>query len=345
MNSVYILRFFFLILLAVAGWVLPLGLNEPDKPIVLLPWQGTFWGLVIGLGVIFVDRVLKGFSLRAFSVATFGLLLGCVMAWLIRSSGIFYYVPEKTLWVINLGVYLSFSYIGMVLALRSNRDDFSLIIPYVRFVREQAPEPNVILDTSSIIDGRIADVIRTGFIQGTIYIPHFVLHELQMVADSADPARRARGRRGLDLVRQIQEEGKVDIKISDHDYPDEKEVDGKLVRAAKVLGAKIITTDYNLNKVAEIQKIHTLNINDLANALKTSMIPGDVINGLKLVREGREHGQALGYLADGTMIVVNNSHRHIGHEVDAKVISVLQTSAGRMVFADLDRDVNGTHTH
>lgn len=299
------------------------------------PILGLCVGMVIGLMVILVDRLLKGFSLRAFSSATFGLILGCVMAALIMNSGLLEYVEQKrTVWLIRLVCYMSFGYLGMMLALRSNKDDFSLIIPYVRFTRQDSPEQNMLLDTSVIIDGRIADLVKTGFITGTIFVPRFILSELQSVADSSDATKRARGRRGLDILKMIQSDKNFEVKIIDNDPVEEATIDGKLVRLARLLSARIFTNDYNLNKVAEIQKVHVLNINDLVNALKTAVLVGDDVS-LRLIKEGREAGQAIGYLTDGTMIVVNHGGARIGQEVNVRVVSVLQTSAGRLVFGEI----------
>src|SRR5208282_3877399 len=218
-------------------------------------------GIVIGFGfgwlMIAIDEMLKGFSLRAFSATTFGLLLGTVVALLIDRSGLFENVDERpTRWLIRLSLFLSFSYIGIVLAMRSNKEDFSLIIPYVRFAPQNKPDNLLLLDTSVIVDGRIADLIEANFVEGLIVVPRFVLKELQQIADSNDPIKRARGRRGLEVLNRIQRNTRNEVKIHDGDFPDEKEVDAKLVRLARNLGAKLYTNDYNLGKVAELQKVN-----------------------------------------------------------------------------------------
>ncbi|MBO8141265.1 MAG: TRAM domain-containing protein [Firmicutes bacterium] len=189
-----------------------------------------------------------------------------------------------------------------------------------------------ILDTSVIIDGRIADVASTGFLEGTLLVPAFVLKELQLIADSSDVLKRNRGRRGLDVLQRIQKESKVAVEILDPDEDDGTEVDLKLVRLAKRLGAKVLTNDFNLNKIAELKGVDVLNINELANAMKPVVLPGEEMV-VHVIKDGKEHGQGVGYLDDGTMIVVDGGRRFIGESVGVMVTSVLQTAAGRMIFA------------
>jgi uncharacterized protein YacL len=189
-----------------------------------------------------------------------------------------------------------------------------------------------ILDTSVIIDGRIADICRTGFIEGALVIPSFVLEELQHIADSSDVLKRNRGRRGLDILNKIQKELKVKVQIYEGDFEDVSEVDSKLIKLAKVLNGKVVTNDFNLNKVCELQGVPVLNINDLANAVKPVVLPGEELT-VQVIKDGKEHGQGVAYLDDGTMIVVEGGRDYIGHDVDVLVTSVLQTSAGRMIFA------------
>ena len=189
-----------------------------------------------------------------------------------------------------------------------------------------------ILDTSVIIDGRIADICRTGFLEGTLVIPGFVLEELQHIADSSDVLKRNRGRRGLDILNKIQKELHVKVLIYEGDFEEIQEVDSKLVKLAKVLSGKVVTNDFNLNKVCELQNVPVLNINDLANAVKPIVLPGEEIN-VQVIKDGKEHGQGVAYLDDGTMIVVEGGRDYIGKQIDVLVTSVLQTSAGRMIFA------------
>lgn len=296
-------------------------------------------GLMIGFGLggllIAIDEMLKGFSLRAFSSATFGLVLGTVMAMLVDKSGLFEFGGDDQRWLIKLCLFLSFGYIGMVLAMRSNKEDFSLIIPYVRFASQSKPENLMVLDTSVIIDGRIADLIEANFLEGTIVVPRFVLQELQKIADSNDPVIRARGRRGLEMLTRLQQNKRNEVKIHDADFIEETEVDAKLVRLSRALGAKLFTNDYNLGKVAALQSVSHVNLNELSIALRPVILPGEVFP-LRVVREGKDKGQGVGYLNDGTMVVVNNAQSMIGQQVSIRVLSLLQTGAGIIIFADLN---------
>ena len=268
------------------------------------------------------------------SAATFGLILGTVIALMVDSSGLFQFSDESQRWLIRLCLFLGFGYLGMVLAMRSNKEDFSLIIPYVRFTSQSKPENLLILDTSVIIDGRIADLIDASFLEGTIVVPRFVLHELQKIADSNDPIVRARGRRGLEMLTRLQQNKRNEVRIHDADFPEETEVDAKLVRLTRNLGAKLFTNDYNLGKVAELQSVPHFNINALANALKPVILPGEIFT-LRIVREGKDKGQGIGYLNDGTMVVVNQGQPLIGQQAAVKVLSLLQTGAGIIIFADI----------
>ncbi len=243
-----VIRVLFLLLCTIAGY----AVTQVRPEFISNGPVGAAIGFGFGAVLIGIDELMKGFSLQAFSATSFGLLLGTIIALLIDNSGLFEYVEEKTTrWIIRLGVFLTFSYIGIVLATRSNKEDFSLIIPYVRFSPQNKPDNLLLLDTSVIIDGRIADLIEANFLEGLIVVPRFVLKELQHIADSDDPIRRARGRRGLEMLNRIQRNTKNEVKIHDGDFPDEPEVDSKLVRLARNLKAKLFTNDYNLGKIAE----------------------------------------------------------------------------------------------
>ncbi len=335
--SLWVLRIVFLSLTTAAGY----AITQVRPELIGNPMLGVVIGFGFGGLLIAVDEMVRGFSLRAFSAMTFGLLLGTLIALLIDKSGLFEYAEERPVrWMIRLGLFLGFGYIGMILAMRSNKEDFSLIIPFVRFAPQARPDALLLLDTSAIIDGRVADLIESRFVEGTVVVPRFVLKELRQIADSSDPIRRARGRHGLDVLGRIQKHPGNDVKIHEADFPEEPEVDMKLVRLARALGAKLFTNDVNLGKVAGLHSVTCVNLNEVARAMKPVLLPGERFS-LRLVREGKEKDQGVGYLHDGTMVVVNQGQRLIGQQVEVQVQSVLQTGAGILVFAEL-RNGNGS---
>src|SRR5438477_6335285 len=304
------------------------------------PLPGILIGAVFALLVILADRLLKGFSLRAFSSATFGLLLGMLFANLLMASDILRYQGETTQWAARLVVYCTFGYLGMMLAMRSNRDEFSLIIPYVRFARETTQREPIIVDTNVIIDGRIADLCATGFLSHALIVPRFVLGELQTLADSRDPIKRERGRRGLEILNGLQKSREIELTIHESSGAAEDVdlgVDARLVRTAKVLKASLLTNDQALCQVARLQQVPALNLADLTRALRPSAAAGDELE-LNLVKEGRESHQAVGYLPDGTMIVVNHARPFLGKVITVTVSSALQTGAGRLIFAEVKQN-------
>jgi uncharacterized protein YacL len=298
-------------------------------------WPGVVLGLLLGLVVVLIDRLLKGISLRLFSSATFGLLLGLIFANLLMASQVLHYQSETVQWTVRLIVYAVFGYLGMMLAMRSSRDEFSLIIPYVRFARETTQHEPLVVDTNVIIDGRIAELCATGFVSRSLIVPRFVLDELQQLADSHEPSKRERGRRGLEILNQLQRAREIELTIhetTDHDA--DLPADARLVQLAKVLKARLLTNDHALTQVARLQRIGVLNMSDLVRALRPSVVAGDEID-LHLIKEGREAHQAVGYLPDGTMIVVNHARAHVGKTRTVVVASALQTAAGRLIFAEL----------
>ena len=241
-------------------------------------------------------------------------------------------------WIVALVLFAICGILGYIIAV-SKKDDLMDLLRMGRHSSALNPNETLrqrtkVLDTSTIIDGRISDVTSSGFLQGELMVPRFVLNELQAIADSDDPLKRARGRRGLDVLNNLQRQEKVEVLIEDQDFPEFPEVDSKLVKLAKSIGAAIITNDFNLNKIAELQGVPVLNINDLANALKPVVLPGEGMV-LHILREGKEGGQGVGYLEDGTMVVVEGGRRYLGRDVDVLVSSVIQTPAGRMIFATL----------
>ena len=293
---------------------------------------GMAVGTAISLIVILVERGLGKVSLRGLTAAVFGLVLALMISRFF--TGAIDLIPELgrgTAASMKLSLVLVLCYLGMVLSMRG-RDEFNLIVPYVKFERRDQKDSVLILDTSVIIDGRILDICQTKFLEGRIVIPRFVLKELQQIADSQEPLKRNRGRRGLDILNKLKKNQRLSLKIHEEDFPETTAVDEKLVKLAKVLDAKIVTNDFNLNKVAEFQGVMILNINELAGALRPVVLPGEVFE-VRLTKEGKEPSQAVGYLEDGTMVVVDNGRRYLGSTQRVEVTSVLQTASGRMVFA------------
>ncbi len=328
--TVNLLRVLFVTFCAAIGGIVGVELERSALPGVLI-------GLLFGMVVVLTDRLLRGFSLRAFSSATFGLLLGMLFANLLMASEVLRYQSEATQWAARLIVYCTFAYLGMMLAMRSNRDEFSLIIPYVRFRRETTQHEPLVVDTNVIIDGRIADLCATGFLSRALIVPRFVLGELQTLADSRDPIKRERGRRGLDILNQLQQSREVELTINDSGGDSDLETDARLVLIAKRLQARLLTNDTALCQVARLQQVPALNLADLARALRPVVVAGDELD-LSLMKEGREPHQAVGYLPDGTMIVVNHARMLLGTTATVVVSSALQTAAGRLVFAELKND-------
>ncbi len=286
--------------------------------------------------VQFVEGELQKFPAYDIALGSVGLIVGLIIAYLLSQP--FYNLEIPYLGVIvSIVLYAIFGYLGIKVSTR-NREDFLSTVGGLRKTygkgksRIDCTSCPKILDTSVIIDGRIADICKTGFIEGPLIIPEFVLEELQHIADSSDALKRNRGRRGLDILNKIQKELDIEVIINDKKFEDVKEVDSKLLKLTQLLKGKIITNDYNLNKVAEVQGIDVLNINELANAVKPVVLPGEEMV-VQVIKDGKESGQGLAYLDDGTMIVVESGKRYIGETIDVLVTSVLQTSAGRMIFA------------
>jgi len=325
--NLLLLRILFVIASALVGY--------QSGELVGNSFLGMGIGVVASFFIIFLEVGMRRVSSKGLSSAVFGLILGLIMAKLVGDAFTLARIPADTLALIRVILTLIFGYLGMVIGLRG-KDEFNIIIPYVRLKRQDQKEEAIILDTSVIIDGRITDICKTGFLDAKIILPRFVLKELQNIADSTDPIRRQRGRRGLEILNSLQKDTGLNIIINDEDFPDIKDVDAKVVRLAKVLEAKILTVDFNLNRVAGILGVRVLNINELANAIKPVVFPGETFN-IRLIREGKEYNQAVGYLDDGTMVVVEDARRLIGQEVKVVVTSVLQTQAGRMIFTKLEK--------
>ena len=292
-------------------------------------------GLLIGLGVIVFEWRLRLISLKRLIGAAIGSILGIIGAYLfaivIRNS-----IPEShTQDFLQILVMLLMAYVGLIVG--ANKGDLLNLAALGGIFggEKQSRKSYKILDTSVIIDGRIADIAETGFLDGTIVIPQFVLRELQLVADSADSLKRNRGRRGLDILQRLQKVASLQIQIVEDDFPTVREVDMKLIELAKLYEGKIITNDFNLNKVAQLQGVEVLNINELANSLKPIVLPGETMK-VFILKEGKEYNQGVAYLDDGTMVVVDNARKMIGKTIEISVTSVLQTTAGKMIFGKWD---------
>jgi uncharacterized protein YacL len=293
-------------------------------------WVGAAAGMVVAFLTLGLEKIIKGIPLKTIIGGTLGLFIGLGMAKLAS------YPFDKFLDLPNLQIplYIFFSaifgYIGLVLGGKKMSE---VSTPYFLEPPKQSRMPLKILDTSVIIDGRIADIGETGFLEGTFIVPKFILEELQYIADSPDDLRRTRGRRGLDILKRLQQNSRLKVEFVEDDVP-KAGVDSKLVALALKMRAKILTNDFNLHKVAELQGIQVLNINQLANAMKPAVLPGETLQ-VQILREGKSQGQGVAYLDDGTMVVIENARRYIGREVEVNVTSVLQTTAGRMIFSEI----------
>jgi uncharacterized protein YacL len=300
------------------------------SPFKLAPYFGALVGFVLSVMIIFLETKIRQNQFKVIWGSTVGTIGGVVLGWLL---GVIYQQVAKdtaTQLFIRAFFLLIMPYIGFLVGSRK----YEWLDPaYVfgLFKEKSDGRSYKILDTSVIIDGRIADICNTSFIEGTLVVPQFILKELQTIADSSDPIKRQRGRRGLDVLDQLQRSSQIKVQIVDYDFPDIQDVDSKLIELAKHMEAKIVTNDFNLNKVAQLQGIPVMNINELANALKPAVLPGETIR-VYILKEGKEKDQGVAYLDDGTMVVVDNSRKMIGQTVDITVTSVLQTTVGKMIF-------------
>ena len=295
------------------------------------PWLGLLFGAFAGFSVVLLDLYFKRLSVRNILSVLLGSALGLWTHSLMMGILQYTAISPEDLRPIGIVSACIFAYLGAITVLRG-QDEFSVAIPFVKLTAKGIAENIILLDTSVIIDGRVADICETAFLSGKLYLPRFVLKELQLIADSSDPLKRNRGRRGLDILNRMKKNPFIEIKIHETDFAELNTVDAKLVKLAQELGGKVLTNDYNLNKVAELQGVKVLNINELANALKPIVIPGEVMQ-IKILKEGKEQDQGVGYLDDGTMVVVDNARKRIGQSFSVTITSVLQTQAGRMIFA------------
>lgn len=347
MSIEFIFRLIGMVGFAILGWRIGEALSpNPDHDIrfiLVLLLAGAALGLLVTPWITlrpyrWFRRQMRRVPAQQLLAATVGLIVGLIIAALTAFP--LSLLPSPFSNILPFFSLILFGYIGAWVMTIRERDLFTLLGG--RLAREGArpkpipteanPDRMILLDTSVIIDGRVADVSRTGFLDGTLTIPRFVLNELQHIADSSDALRRNRGRRGLDMLNKLQKDSIVPIRITDMDVEEVREVDDKLVRLAKSLHIPVLTNDFNLNKVAELQGVRVLNINELANSLRAIVLPGENMH-VKLVQEGKELGQGVAYLDDGTMVVVENGKKYIGNSIDVTVTRMLQTNQGRMIFA------------
>ncbi len=328
--GIFILRFVVIAIIAASGYFFP--------PFHLKNYIGAGIALILGIVIVFLETRIRKSQFKIIWSSTLGTYAGVLLGWGLGSIYQTIYQDETTGSFIRIFFLVIMPYIGFLVGTRK----FEWLYPahlFDFFREKRMGETQKILDTSVIIDGRIADISNTSFIEGPLIVPQFILKELQLVADSSDGIKRQRGRRGLDVLEQLQKSSQVSVVISEIDFPEIVEVDSKLIEMAKQLDGKIITNDYNLSKIAQLQGIPILNINELANTLKPVVLPGEEIK-VFILKEGKEKDQGVAYLDDGTMVVVDNSRKLIGQTVDVTVTSVLQTTVGKMIFGRYNEDLD-----
>ena len=336
--DVVLIRLGFTAILVTAGYVL----RPVDDDRLLSAGMAA----LVALGIIFFEMRIRRASLKTLIGAAVGSFLGIISAFLIGTlinQQESLAVAPETKAFLTLSLIFFMAYVGLMVG--AAKGDFLDLSALGGIFSDKSSRPDLkILDTSVIIDGRIADVSETGFLGGTLIIPQFILRELQQVADSPDSSKRQRGRRGLDMLNRLQGNSALDIQIIDTDYPAIREVDLKLIELSKQLQAVVVTNDFNLNKVAQLHGVQVLNINELANSLKPVVLPGEAMR-VFILKEGKEYNQGVAYLDDGTMVVVDNARKMIGKNTDIAVTSVLQTTAGKMIFGRLADEAgeNGAH--
>lgn len=328
-QTIWTIRIFFLLLCIGASFLLVYTIPDWDR----YQWVAILVGTCIGCLVVLVDMLLRGFSLRGLSAITFGIFVGWLNAYFIDSSPLFENGDPQVLFIARLSTFLILMYLGSVIALRG-KDEFNLVIPYVRFVPHGVDVPLVVVDTSALIDGRILGICSSKFMGYALVIPRFILNELQQIADSHDPVRQARGRKGLEVLNALRNLSHLDLRIHESELDSKQQVEAKLVFLAQSLKAKLLTTDYNLAQIAQFHSVEWLNINALAKALHPEVMIGDGFE-LELVKPGKEPGQSVGYLNDGSMVVVSDSRHLLGKKVQVEVLSILPSSGGKMIFAKM----------
>jgi len=320
----HVLRGFFVAVCGLLGWHIGMGAYSAPS------WQGIVIGIGIGLCCVLLELAFARRFISILSVAMFGVVFGFIVSTLVLKtlSLVNTFAPSPQ---VELGLPIVLSFLS-ILSILHAKDDFKFVIPFIELKREGGPGGKpVILDTSAIIDGRVADLLDAHLFDGPIVLPRFVLLELQAVADTPDRQKRMRGRRGLDILNRIRNDHGSRITIQDAMLPDTEGVDAKLVKLAKLIEARLLTLDFNLNKVAQVQGVEVINLNDLAAALRPPLLQGERLT-IRIVKSGESPGQGVGYLEDGTMVVGEDCATRIGQDVDLVVSNILQTSAGRMIF-------------
>ncbi|MBI3097645.1 MAG: TRAM domain-containing protein [Planctomycetes bacterium] len=336
-SMLHVLRLFFIIAAGVVGWQICVLLRlSPERKML-----GILFGMLVAFAFVLAEVTFTRRYIGLISAVMFGLIAGFLLAWLALT--LIHFLPffqnleniglesgeEMKTWL-QFAVTLFCCYIS-VMAILQSREDFKFVIPFVELTRQSRPVSPLVMDTSVIIDGRIADIIDTRLIAVPLLVPRFVLTELQAIADSADRLKRNRGRRGLDILNRMRKAKGATLEIYEAEIPDVLGTDSKLCRLTKTLGARLLTNDFNLNRVAQVQGIEVVNLNDLAHALRPVVLPGEPIE-IRILKVGEEAGQGVGYLDDGTMVVIDGAAAKVGQKITATVTSSIQTSAGRMIF-------------
>ncbi|MBC7981085.1 MAG: hypothetical protein H7Y36_11030 [Armatimonadetes bacterium] len=349
-SAVNIARLVYLLICQAAG--VAIALSTKDTPIEMSMTTGLIIGLAVGFVFIGIERLMEGFTLRGFSTATFGLGVGLFCAWLltrveisnllelafrdrVQSTEDGEILVSSLRLALDVTLFASLGFLGTVLALRSNRDDFAFIIPYVRFRQDASSGQPIVLDAETVMDGRILGLLNSGFVTGRLIVTDFVLEEIQTLANESGNGLRQRAQRGLDHLEKMQ--ASPDIQISIHETkstPEAQSLHARLIDTAKFFGARLLTLDESLTKIAKLQGLSVLNLNELDQALRPAIAVGERIR-VALVRTGKEEHQGVGYMPDGTMIVVNQAAREIGNSVDVVVVTTLQTASGTLIFAEM----------
>ena len=328
-KTLLVIRILFIAFCAIASWLICYTVEEWDHRRGL----AISIGLMIGVLVVLVDLMLKGFSLRGLTAVTFGLGIGALVAWLVANSPLLNRGDPQILYLVQMALFIICTYLGTVIALRG-KDDFNLIIPYVRFVPHEVDTPLVIVDAGALADGRIAKIAQTQFFGAALIIPSFVLNELQRIAESDDAVKQARGRRGLQVLNDLRAIKHIDIRIQQSEVARPQDIEAKLIFLAQSMRAKLLTTDINLAKVAQFQGVAWLNLHALESALRPELVIGESI-AIDLIKIGKEEGQAIGYMPDGSLVVVNHARAYVGKRVSAEIIGVLPNGSGKLIFANL----------